>query len=147
MLMPIGYTFICIYQGKFEISELLLTTLTGIGFGVGTSLTITVKELFMTQHLLKRLKQIDMTKVADGNLSFSDNYDGWQRVLEFNGTIKGRKILIHHKFKEGWLFMVPHLCVFVGPEFEMIDELKIDKEMTGESISKSIDDACKELCI
>lgn len=142
MLMPLIYTIACITQDRFEILGFVQITTMALGFGVGLSLIIMLRDFARTERLLKRLKTIDTQKIGDGNLSLVDTYTGWERKIEFEGTIKGKRLWIYHEFKKGWLTMVPYLCITVGPDSTWeTTELKVDRHLTAEIISKSVSDA------
>lgn len=142
MLMPVVYAIACITQDKFEILGLVQITIMALGFGFGLSLIIMLKDFSLTERLLKRLKKIDLENIGDGNLLLVDSYTGWERKIEFEGTIKGKRLWIYHEFRKGWLTMVPYLCITVDPDTTYeTTELKVDRHLTAETISKSVSDA------
>ena len=148
--MPVVYTIACINQDKFEILGLVQITMMALGFGIGLSLIVMLKDFLLTEKLLKRLRKIEIQKIGDGNLLLVDSYTGWARKIEFEGTVKGKKLWIYCEFRKGWVTMVPYLCITVDTDTTYeTTELRVDGHLTADVISKSVSDALlptKDVC-
>lgn len=142
MLMPVVYAIACITMDKFDVMGLVEITMMALSFGIALSLIVMLKDFVLTERLLKKLEKIEIQKIGDGNLELVDTFTGWERKIEFEGTIKGKRLWIYHEFKKGWLTMVPYLCITVDPDSTWeTTELKVDRHLTAEIISKSVSDA------
>lgn len=142
MLLPLVYAIASIYEDMFAILGLLQVIMMALGSGVGLSLVTMLNDFWLTERLLKGLRKLEIQKIGDGNVLLVDYYTGWERKIEFEGTVKGRRLWIYHEFKKGWTTMVPYLCITIDPDTTWeVTKLKVDRHLSTDTISKCVSDA------